>query len=101
MGLTGIIHPAIRNPSTKRAKNRHGHSIDLLAEGRLVNLGCPEGHPSFVMSNYRMHPAELEPYFSKWETKWHESGGKDIDNPKIPIMLVVAGGELVYRKPAG
>lgn len=28
-----------------------GHSIILLAEGRLVNLGCATGHPSFVMSN--------------------------------------------------
>jgi len=28
-----------------------GHSIILLAEGRLVNLGCAMGHPSFVMSN--------------------------------------------------
>ena len=28
-----------------------GHSIYLLAEGRLVNLGCATGHPGFVMSN--------------------------------------------------
>ena len=28
-----------------------GHSIIILAEGRLVNLGCATGHPSFVMSN--------------------------------------------------
>ncbi len=28
-----------------------GRSVILLAEGRLVNLGCAEGHPSFVMSN--------------------------------------------------
>ncbi len=28
-----------------------GHSIFILAEGRLVNLGCASGHPSFVMSN--------------------------------------------------
>jgi adenosylhomocysteinase len=28
-----------------------GHAIYLLAEGRLVNLGCAQGHPSFVMSN--------------------------------------------------
>ena len=28
-----------------------GHSMFLLAEGRLVNLGCATGHPSFVMSN--------------------------------------------------
>jgi len=29
----------------------NGRSVILLAEGRLVNLGCAEGHPSFVMSN--------------------------------------------------
>ena len=28
-----------------------GRSIYLLAEGRLINLGCATGHPSFVMSN--------------------------------------------------
>jgi adenosylhomocysteinase len=28
-----------------------GHAIYILAEGRLVNLGCATGHPSFVMSN--------------------------------------------------
>jgi len=28
-----------------------GKSVYLLAEGRLVNLGCATGHPSFVMSN--------------------------------------------------
>lgn len=30
---------------------KDGHSILLLAQGRLVNLGCATGHPSFVMSN--------------------------------------------------
>ena len=34
----------------KKAINR-GNKIILLAEGRLVNLGCATGHPSFVMSN--------------------------------------------------
>src|ERR1700759_1189671 len=28
-----------------------GHSVLILAEGRLLNLGCATGHPSFVMSN--------------------------------------------------
>ena len=28
-----------------------GHTIYILAQGRLVNLGCATGHPSFVMSN--------------------------------------------------
>jgi adenosylhomocysteinase len=30
---------------------KDGHAIFLLAKGRLVNLGCAQGHPSFVMSN--------------------------------------------------
>jgi len=28
-----------------------GHAVIVLAEGRLMNLGCATGHPSFVMSN--------------------------------------------------
>ena len=30
---------------------KNGHRIVVLAKGRLVNLGCATGHPSFVMSN--------------------------------------------------
>lgn len=30
---------------------KNGNHIIVLAEGRLVNLGCAMGHPSFVMSN--------------------------------------------------
>lgn len=30
---------------------KSGRSVIILAEGRLVNLGCATGHPSFVMSN--------------------------------------------------
>ena len=38
-------------PQVDRYDFQEGHSIYLLAEGRLVNLGCATGHPSFVMSN--------------------------------------------------
>jgi adenosylhomocysteinase len=38
-------------PQVDRYDLPAGQSIYLLAEGRLVNLGCAEGHPSFVMSN--------------------------------------------------
>ena len=37
-------------PQVDRYTWPDGHSIILLAEGRLVNLGCATGHPSFVMS---------------------------------------------------
>ncbi len=38
-------------PQVDKYTYADGHSIFLLAEGRLVNLGCATGHPSFVMSN--------------------------------------------------
>jgi adenosylhomocysteinase len=47
--------PGIRKLNIKPQVDKYtyndGHSIFLLAEGRLVNLGCATGHPSFVMSN--------------------------------------------------
>ncbi|MBT7093395.1 MAG: adenosylhomocysteinase [Bacteroidetes bacterium] len=47
--------PEIRRENVKPQVDLYhfpdGHSIILLAEGRLVNLGCATGHPSFVMSN--------------------------------------------------
>lgn len=47
--------PAIKKTNIKPQVDKYtfddGHSIYLLAEGRLVNLGCATGHPSFVMSN--------------------------------------------------
>ena len=47
--------PGIRKTNIKPQVDKFtfpdGHSIFLLAEGRLVNLGCATGHPSFVMSN--------------------------------------------------
>src|SRR5262250_2904056 len=38
-------------PQVDEWKFPDGHSIIILAEGRLLNLGCATGHPSFVMSN--------------------------------------------------
>ena len=38
-------------PGTDEFVFPDGHSVIMLAEGRLLNLGCATGHPSFVMSN--------------------------------------------------
>jgi len=45
----GIVRTNIK-PQVDKYTFPDGHSILLLAEGRLVNLGCATGHPSFVMS---------------------------------------------------
>ena len=46
----GIKHHEVK-PQVDLYTFPDGHRIILLAEGRLVNLGCATGHPSFVMSN--------------------------------------------------
>ncbi|MBX3145300.1 MAG: adenosylhomocysteinase [Gemmatimonadales bacterium] len=50
-----------------------GHSVMILAEGRLMNLGCATGHPSFVMSasftNQVMAQIELHQHAAKYEKK--------------------------------
>jgi len=54
--MEGVTREVIKDDSipggpVTRYTFRDGHSIYLLAEGRLINLGCATGHPSFVMSN--------------------------------------------------
>jgi len=51
-GLTSAKDVAKENikPQVDRFRFKSGKSIIVLAEGRLVNLGCATGHPSFVMS---------------------------------------------------
>ncbi|MHA3772410.1 adenosylhomocysteinase [Verrucomicrobiota bacterium sgz303538] len=48
-------YPGVQRTNIKPQVDKYtfpeGHEIFLLAEGRLVNLGCATGHPSFVMSN--------------------------------------------------
>ena len=48
--VPGIVWTPIK-PQVDKYTFPDGHSVILLAQGRLVNLGCATGHPSFVMSN--------------------------------------------------
>jgi adenosylhomocysteinase len=51
-GVTKLnIKPQVDFYTFPAGPNQAGHGIFILAEGRLVNLGCATGHPSFVMSN--------------------------------------------------
>jgi len=50
LNASGAVKTNIK-PQVDKYTFKDGRSIFLLAEGRLVNLGCATGHPSFVMSN--------------------------------------------------
>ncbi len=41
----------------------------------------------------------MEHWYGKWERKWHDDGGKDINNPKIPVIYVMEHGRLLYGTP--
>jgi adenosylhomocysteinase len=78
--LPGIEKINIK-PQVDEYKFEDGHSIFLLAEGRLVNLGCATGHPSFVMSNSFTNQtlAQIE--------LWKNKGKYAVDVYRLPKHL--------------
>jgi adenosylhomocysteinase len=74
-----------------------GHSVLILAEGRLMNLGCATGHPSFVMSssftNQVMAQIELFNNTSKYETKVYVLP-KHLDEKVARLHLAKVGAKL-------
>lgn len=64
----GVIKKEIK-PQVDKYTFPNGRSIIVLAEGRLVNLGCATGHPSFVMSSSFTNQvlAQIELYTTKYE----------------------------------
>ena len=75
----------------------NGNDIIVLAEGRLVNLGCATGHPSFVMSNSFTNQVlaqiELWNYSSKYENKVYTLP-KHLDEKVARLHLEKLGVEL-------
>lgn len=82
--------------------NIDGNDIILLAEGRLVNLGCATGHPSFVMSNsftnQTLAQIELWNYPEKYENKVYTLP-KHLDEKVAALHLEKIGVELDELTP--
>ena len=80
-----------------------GKRIILLAEGRLVNLGCGTGHPSFVMSNSFTNQvmAQIDLYnnTSKYETGRLYLLPKHLDEKVARLHLEQIGAELTRMTP--
>lgn len=78
-----------------------GHSIILLAEGRLVNLGCATGHPSFVMSNSFTNQtlAQIELFTKKYEVGVY-CLPKELDEEVARLHLSKIGAKLTRLTPA-
>jgi len=48
------------------------------------------------VSNNTASRNRANPFYKKWEVKWHSDGGKDINNPKIPLKYVRQTGIRIY-----
>ncbi len=77
-----------------------GHSIFILAEGRLVNLGCATGHPSFVMSNSFTNQclAQMELWEKRLEVGVYRLP-KHLDEEVARLHLDNLGVELTHLTP--
>merc|ERR1719145_452037 len=77
-------------PQVDRYTFPDGHGVIVLAEGRLLNLGCATGHPSFVMSNSFTNQtlAQLE------LRKAYEEAGKDKTKSKYQNQVYLLPKEL-------
>jgi adenosylhomocysteinase len=79
-----------------------GHSVMILAEGRLLNLGCATGHPSFVMSNSFSNQViaqiELHTNAAKYERKVYTLP-KHLDEKVARLHLDKLGVKLTRLSP--
>ncbi len=92
----GIVKTNIK-PQVDKYSYTDGHEIYLLAEGRLVNLGCATGHPSFVMSNSFTNQTLAQ--LDLWENKDSYKPGvyllsKDLDEEVARLHLDKIGVKL-------
>ena len=46
---------------------------------------------------YLLKPDAMEYWYQKWSAKWNADGGKDINNPKVPLRYVREKGTRLYR----
>lgn len=92
--LSGVVRTQIK-PQVDKYTFPDGHSIFMLAEGRLVNLGCATGHPSFVMSNSFTNQtlAQLDLWKSKYEVGVYTLP-KHLDEEVARLHLAQLGVEL-------
>merc|ERR1711920_898410 len=95
----GIIRVKIK-PQNDRWVFPDGHGVLILAEGRLVNLGCATGHPSFVMSNSFTNQtlAQLELWKERKSGKYEKGKvylrPKELDEKVARLHLAKLGVEL-------
>lgn len=81
---------------TKSFSTHHHMNPVIIAKYRLVDWIFAVYEGIKLLAIYQLGPDDLEFYYDKWETKWHDDDGKDINNPKIPLNYVIEHGDQLY-----
>ena len=87
-------------PQLDRWEFPDGHGVLVLAEGRILNLGCATGHPSFVMSNSFTNQvmAQVDLWVNRENNKYEKGKvyvlPKDLDEKVARLHLGALGAEL-------
>lgn len=86
------------NVSLTKSFSTHHHMNPIIIEKyRKVDWIFAVYRGIEILEIHRLTPENLEPYYTKWETKWHNNGRKDLNNPKIPLKYVREVGTLLYE----
>lgn len=82
---------------TKSFSTHHHMNPDIIKKYRSVDWIFAVYKGIEIQEIYRLTAQDLEFYYRKWEMKWHSDGGKDINNPKIPLKYVQEHGRQLYQ----
>ena len=81
---------------TRSFSTHHHMNPVIIAKYRQVDWIFAVYQDIELISIYLLTPQDMEPYYQGWINKWHGDGGKDINNPKVPLTYVVQVGKLLW-----
>jgi Restriction endonuclease PvuII len=83
---------------TKSFSTHHHMNPTIIAKYKQVDWVFAVYEGIELLSIYLLTPEQLQPFYTRWEEKWHADGGKDINNPKIQLRYVQEHGKLLFKR---
>lgn len=81
---------------TQSFSTHHHMNPKIIAKYRLIDWIFAVYEGIELREIFLLKPEHMEHYYKLWETKWHADGGKDINNPKVPLTYVRSMGKKIY-----
>lgn len=88
---------SVNTSLTKSFSTHHHMNPVIIAKYRQVDWVFAVYQGIELQQIFLLTPAQMEPFYAKWEKKWHDDGSKDINNPKIPLSYVQNNGRLIFE----